>query len=83
MILDNHGGVKPCYRHEKKMKAMTIRLTVEQAAELETVAAVDEQPVSAVIRKAITDHVGARKKDPVFRHGLRQRIARAQKMLGE
>ena len=67
----------------KKMKAMTIRLTAEQATELETVATVDEQPVSEVIRVAITCHVGARKKDPTFKDGLRERIERAQKMLGE
>ena len=67
----------------KKMKAMTIRLSAEQAAELETVATVDQQPVSMVIRAAITHHVVARKKDPAFRDGLRARIERAQKMLGE
>ena len=67
----------------KKIKAMTIRLSAEQAAELETVATVDQQPVSAVIRAAITDHVVARKQDPSFRDGLRARIERAQKMLGE
>ena len=67
----------------KRMKAMTIRLTAEQAAELETVATVDDQPVSEVIRVAITHHVGARKKDPAFKHGLRARIKHAQKMLGE
>lgn len=65
------------------MKAMTIRLTAEQAAELETVATVDEQPVSVVIRAAITHHVGARKRDPAFKDGLRARIERAQKMLRE
>ena len=67
----------------KKIKAMTIRLSAEQAAELETVATVDQQPVSAVIRAAITDHVVARKQDPAFRDGLRARIQGAQKMLGE
>jgi predicted transcriptional regulator len=67
----------------KKMKAMTIRLTAEQAAELETVATVDEQPVSEVIRAAIAHHVGARKNDPAFKDGLRERIARAREMLDE
>ena len=67
----------------KKIKAMTIRLSADQAAELETVATVDQQPVSAVIRAAITDHMVARKQDPDFRDGLRARIERAQKMLGE
>ena len=65
----------------KKMKAMTIRLTAEQATELETVATVDKQPVSEVIRKAIARHVGARKQDPTFKEGLRERIERAQQML--
>ena len=65
----------------KKMKAMTIRLTAEQATELETVATVDKRPVSEVIRKAIAHHVGARKQDPTFKDGLRERIERAQKML--
>ena len=67
----------------KKIKAMTIRLSADQAAELETVATVDQQPVSAVIRAAITDHMVARKEDPDFRDGLRARIEHAQKMLGE
>lgn len=62
---------------------MTIRLSAKQAAELETVATVDEQPVSAVIRAAINRHVVARKRDPVFRDGLRARIEQAQEMLGE
>ena len=69
--------------HMKKMKAMTIRLSAEQAAELETVATVDQQPVSVVIRSAITEHVVARKNDPAFRDGLRERIEQAQEMLRE
>ena len=67
----------------KKMKAMTIRLSAKQATELETVATVDKQPVSEVIRKAIAHHVGVRKQDPIFKDGLRERIERAQKMLEE
>ena len=67
----------------KKMKAMTIRLTAEQATELETVATVDKQPVSDVIRRAIAQHVGVRKQDPIFKNGLRERIEWAQKMLEE
>ena len=67
----------------KRTKAMTIRLTSELAAELETVATVDQRPMSDVIREAITHHVGARKRDPAFKDGLRTRIERAQQMLGE
>lgn len=67
----------------EKMKVMTIRLDADQAAELETIATVDEQPLSVVIRAAIANHVVARTNDPEFRDGLRARIARAQEMLGD
>jgi len=66
----------------KPQKAMTIRLSSEQAEALETVAAVDHQPVSEVIRAAIAEHIETRKKDSTFQDGLRERIARAQKMIG-
>ena len=62
-------------------KAMTIRLSAEQADDLATVAAVDGQPVSQVIRAAIDDHIEGRKGDAAFRDGLRQRIERSQRML--
>ena len=61
---------------------MTIRLSAEQAEELNTVAAVDGQPVSQVIRLAIEGHIEQRKRDTEFKHGLRQRIQRQQRMLG-
>lgn len=66
----------------KRPKAMTIRLSPEQAEQLETVAAVDEQPVSEVIRAAIAEHIDARKRDRAFQDGLRGRIERAQRMIG-
>jgi len=62
---------------------MTIRLSADQADELETVAAVDDQPVSEVIRVAITAHIAQRKQDDDFQQGLRARIERAQRMLSE
>jgi predicted transcriptional regulator len=61
--------------------AMTIRLSAEQAEELETVATVDNQPISEVIRAAIADHIAERKRDAQFQDSLRQRIKRAQQML--
>lgn len=67
--------------HETPYKAMTIRLTMDQAEELNTVAAVDGQPVSKVIRHAITGHIEQRKRDTAFQDSLRQRIERAQRML--
>ena len=65
----------------KPAKAMTIRLSPEQADELETVAGVDAVPVAEVVRAAIAEHVEARKKDAAFQRSLRERIERAQQML--
>jgi len=62
---------------------MTIRLSAEQAEELETVATVDNQPISEVIRAAIAEHIQERKRDERFQDSLRQRIDRAQQMLSE
>jgi predicted transcriptional regulator len=65
----------------KPAKAMTIRLSHEQAEELETVAGVDDVPVAEVVRAAIAEHVESRKKDAEFQATLRERIQRAQQML--
>jgi predicted transcriptional regulator len=66
----------------KTSKAMTIRLSAEQAEELETVASVENMPVAEVIRAAIAQHIDSRKKDEQFRRTLRERIERTQRMLG-
>jgi predicted transcriptional regulator len=68
------GAMKPA-------KAMTIRLSAEQAEALETVASVEERAVSDVIRAAITQHIAERRKDPDFQKGLKDRIARTQQLL--
>jgi len=65
----------------KPVKAMTIRLTTEQAEALETVASVEERSVSEVIRAAIEEHIDGRKKDPTFQDSLRDRLARARRLL--
>jgi predicted transcriptional regulator len=65
----------------KPAKAMTIRLSADQAEALETVATVEDLPVSDVIRAAITEHIAARRKDPDFQKGLQQRIERARRLL--
>jgi predicted transcriptional regulator len=65
----------------KSAKAMTIRLSQDQADALETVANVENLPVSEVIRAAIAQHVQTRAKDPEFQHSLRDRINRAQQLL--
>ena len=64
-------------------KAMTIRLSQEQAEELELVAAVEQQPVSEVIRAAIAEHIAARTQDKAFRTELMDRIERALRMIGD
>jgi predicted transcriptional regulator len=65
----------------KRAKAMTIRLSADQAEELETVALVDDQPISEVIRAAISAHIRTRRSDLEFQQGLRSRIEHAQRML--
>lgn len=67
----------------KDAKAMTIRLSSDQAEELETVATVDNQPLSEVIRCAIAGHIEKRKQDSEFQKGLQDKITRAQQMLGK
>lgn len=65
----------------KPVKAMTIRLTTDQAEALETVASVEERPISEVIRAAIDEHIDSRKKDPAFQDSLKDRLARARRLL--
>jgi predicted transcriptional regulator len=67
----------------KPAKSLTIRLSADQADALELVATVQNQPISDVIRAAISDRIEQAKSDPDFKDGLRQRIERAQKLLGE
>ncbi|MEX0832625.1 MAG: ribbon-helix-helix protein, CopG family [Actinomycetota bacterium] len=65
----------------KDKKAMTIRLSAEQAAELEAVAQTDCVPVSEAIRAAIQEHIDARRNDREFRKRLRASIQRNRKIL--
>jgi predicted transcriptional regulator len=67
----------------KPAKAMTIRLSAEQAEALETVASVEARPVSEVIRAAIAELIDNRKKDPTFQSGLKDRLNRARRLLRE
>lgn len=65
----------------RPVKAMTIRLSADQSEQLSTIAAVDGQPVSHVIRSAIAEHIRGRRLDASFQDMLRQRIEREQRML--
>lgn len=60
---------------------MTIRLSPEQAEALETVASVEQRPISDVIRAAISEHIETRRRDPHFQAGLEARITRARRLL--
>jgi predicted DNA-binding ribbon-helix-helix protein len=62
-------------------KGFTVRLTEEQAAELETVARADGVPVAEEIRQAITERIANRRNDKDFQQRLRQMIADNQKIL--
>jgi predicted transcriptional regulator len=73
------GGM--AYAGEMTGKAMTIRLSSEQAEMLETVASVSNQPISEVIRAAIDSHINSVASDEGFQQGLRERIARAESLL--
>lgn len=79
--IDKYLSVCETYNTMKQAKAMTIRLSADQAEQLETVASVEGKPVSEVIRAAISDHIQERKKDKNFQDGLKNRIVREQKFL--
>ena len=68
-------------RPMKPTKAMTIRLSADQADALETVASVEAMPVSEVIRAAIAEHIDNRKKDPAFQDSLKDRLERSKRLL--
>ena len=65
----------------KPMKSMTLRLPVDQAAELERVAEVDEVPVSEAVRVAIARHIDARREDKEFRERLARMLRENQEIL--
>lgn len=67
----------------KPVKAMTIRLSADQAEALETVADVEARSVSDIIRAAIAEHIDSRKRDPAFQSGLKAKIDNAQRLLSE
>jgi predicted transcriptional regulator len=53
-------------------KTMTLRLTDEQARDLEALARVDDVPVSEAVRQAIDERIRARREDKDFQARLRR-----------
>jgi hypothetical protein len=62
-------------------KAMSLRLTADQAAELEAVARTDEMPVSEAVREAIDAYIAARRADKEFQKRLKRRLEEDREVL--
>lgn len=62
-------------------KSMTLRLSDEQARELESVARVDEVPVAEAVRQAIDSRIAARREDKEFQSRLRRLLEENQEAL--
>lgn len=67
--------------HTMDRKAMTLRLSQEQAATLEAVAQADGVPVAEAVRIAINEHIERRRKDKAFQDRLRASLERNQRIL--
>ena len=62
-------------------KAMTLRLSDEQAAELEAVARIENVPVAEEVRRALAVYIAARRKDKAFQARLKASIERNEEIL--
>ncbi len=63
------------------VKAMSLRLPEDKAAELAAIARTDDMPVSEVVREAIDHHIAARRADQDFQKRLKQRLEEDQQAL--
>jgi hypothetical protein len=55
-------------------KAMTVRLSADQAQELEKIAQIDDVPIAEAVRAAIAEHISSRRKDREFQRRVREII---------
>lgn len=62
-------------------KSMTLRLSVEQAEQLEAVARAEGISVSDAVREAIAEHIARKRKDKAFRERLRSVMERDREIL--
>jgi hypothetical protein len=60
---------------------MTLRLSDEQAAELEAMALVEGVPIAKEIRKAIAEHIASRRNDRAFQDRLKASLRRHRELL--
>ena len=61
---------------EPKRKAMTLRIDMETAEQLEALAQVEGMPVSEVVRAALVRHIEERRDAPEFQKRLRDSMER-------
>lgn len=66
---------------EMSRKNMTLRLSAEQAAELEAVARAEGVSVSDAVREAIAEHIERKRQDKAFRERLRAVMERDREIL--
>jgi predicted DNA-binding protein len=62
-------------------KAMTLRLPEALHERLAAVAEVEGDPIAEVVRRAVSDHVDQRRRDPEFRAKLEETLRRRQRLL--
>lgn len=66
---------------EATRKAMTLRLDLDTAEQVEAVAQVEGLPVSEVIREALVKHIEDRRRDIDFQKRLRESLERNRTIL--
>ncbi len=64
-----------------EQKAFTVRLDIDQASDLEAVAAADGVSVAEEIRRAVAERIEIRRKDPAFQTRIRSIIEQNQRVL--
>lgn len=62
-------------------KVMSLRISGEMAAELDSVARIEEVPVSEAIRAAINRYIATCRADPAFRERLRKQLEKDREVL--
>jgi len=60
---------------------MTLRLSDDQAAELEAIARVENVPIAEEVRLALAEHIKKRRRDRAFQARLKASIQRNREIL--
>ena len=71
----------PCYSVDMELRAFTVRLPTDLAADLEAVAAAEGTSIAEEIRQAIGDRITAKRADAKFRARVRSIIDQNQRVL--